>query len=121
MNYDLEYKQGDSDTAGSVLTDANGVIDLTDKTVIFVMKELDGAQTYEIPCSLGGTYQGVYYSAARGGVTTLFSQVETLNEKEYEGEFIVSGTDSSGNVWVRHIPSGDHFKSVMIWRSLKVS
>jgi hypothetical protein len=121
VSYDLEYKQGDSDTAGSVLSDANGVLDLTNKTVIFVMKQIDGSRQYEINCSLGGIYQGAYYSAARGGVTTLFSRVETLTAGEYEGEFIVSGTDASGNSWVRHIPSGDRFKSVMIWRSLKVT
>ncbi len=121
MTYDLEYKQGDIDTTGSVLSDANGVIDLTDKTVIFVMKEVGGTLSYTITCSLGCTYQGVYYSAARGGVTTLFSQVETLVEGEYEGEFIVSGTDALGRPWVRHIPSGDRFNSVMIWRSLKVT
>lgn len=120
MSYDIEYKQGDSDTAGFSLTDDDGVIDLTGKTVIFVMQEIDGDEYYEISCSLGGMYRGAYYSAARGGVTTLFSTVQTLKIGDFEGEFVVYGLDSNGDPWTRHIPSGDNFLSVRIWRSLKV-
>lgn len=128
--YNIEYKQGDSDKAGTVLSDNDGVLDLTAKTVAFVMKRYDtDTPKYRIPCSLGGTYQGVYYSPARGGVTTLFSKanavieegtstLDTLEAAEYIGEFVVSGTDENGDPFEKHIPSGNNYYHVMIWEKI---
>lgn len=114
MTYDIEYKQGDIDSVGAVLSDDNGVIDLTDTTVIYVMKDLETGETrYEISCTLGGTVNGIYHSAAHGGVTVPFTGTETSASGQFKSEFVVTGTN-----FVRHIPSGNNYKSVMIWEKV---
>ncbi|MFA6769480.1 MAG: hypothetical protein WCR86_13805 [Parabacteroides sp.] len=114
MSYDVEYKQGDVDTAGFVLSDDDGAIDLTDKTVTYVMKNLQtGEIRYEISCTPGGTVNGIYYSAAHGGGTVPFSGTETSTSGQYKSEFVVTGTN-----FVRHVPSGNNYKSVMIWEKV---
>ncbi|MDD4521714.1 MAG: hypothetical protein PHW84_02015 [Methanosarcina sp.] len=112
--YDIEYKQDDVDTAGTTLQDDDGLLDLTGKTVTLIMKKVDAdTPRYEIPCTPGGTVNGVYYSAARGGVTTSFSKVQTAVPDEYEGEFVVVGEN-----FERRIPSGNNHKKIMIWEKL---
>ncbi|MFA6768940.1 MAG: hypothetical protein WCR86_11045 [Parabacteroides sp.] len=114
MSYDVEYKQGDVDTVGFVLSDDDGAIDLTDKTVTYVMKDLQtGDVRYEISCTLGGTVNGIYYSAAQGGGTVPFSGTETTTSGQFKSEFVVTGTN-----FVRHIPSGNNYKSIMIWEKV---
>ena len=111
MTYDIEYKQGDVDTVGVVLSDNDGVIDLTGKTVTYVMKDLQtGEVRHEISCTLGGTVNGVYHSAAHGGVTITFTATETHTPGQFKSEFVITGTN-----FVRHIPSGNNYTSVMIW------
>lgn len=119
MSYDIEYKQGDSDTAGARLYDDNGLLDLTDKTVTFVMKDLsEGTNRFEIPCTLGGSYQNIYYSPARGGVTIPFSSIETAVNEQFKGEFVISWTDTNGFTYTRHCPSGNNYHSIMIWEKV---
>jgi len=114
MTYDIEYKQGDVDTSGAVLSDDDGVLDLTDKTVTYVMKDLDtGATRHEISCTLGGRVNGVYHSAAHGGVTVPFTGTETATLGQYKSEFVVTGAN-----FERRVPSGDNYKSVMIWEKV---
>lgn len=114
MSYDVEYKQEDVDTAGAVLSDSNGVLDLTGKTVTYVMKDLGtGTTRYEISCTLGGTVNGIYHDAAHGGVTVAFTETETATLGQYKSEFVVVGTN-----FKRHIPSGNSYKSVMIWEKV---
>jgi hypothetical protein len=114
MSYDIEYKQGDVDAVGAVLSDDSGVLDLTDKTITFVMADLQsGVAKYEISCTLGGTVNGVYHPAAHGGVTIPFTATETAAFGQYKSEFVVTGTN-----YVRHIPSGNKYKSVMIWEKV---
>jgi len=114
MSYDVEYKQGDVDTAGAVLSDDNGVLDLTDTTVTYVMKDLETEVIrYEISCTLGGTVNGIYHSAAHGGCTVPFSSTETTAKGQFKSEFVVTGSN-----FVRHIPSGNNYKSVMIWEKV---
>lgn len=114
MTYDIEYKQGDVDTSGAVLSDEDGVLDLTGKTVTYVMKDLQtGLTRHEISCTLGGTVGGVYHSAAHGGVTIPFTATETTAYGQYKSEFVLTGTN-----FVRHVPSGNNYKSVMIWEKV---
>jgi hypothetical protein len=114
MTYDVEYKQEDIDTSGVVLSDSNGVLDLTDKTVTFVMKDLNtGEIRHEISCTLGGWVNGIYHSAAHGGATVSFTGTETSSSGQYKSEFVVTGTN-----FKRHIPSGNNYKSVMIWEKV---
>ena len=114
MTYDIEYKQDDVDTVGAVLSDHDGVLDLTDKTVNYVMKDLQtGEVRHEISCTLGGTVNGIYHSAAHGGVTIPFTATETPTPGQFKSEFVVTGTN-----FVRHIPSGNNYKSVMIWEKV---
>lgn len=114
MTYDIEYKQGDVDTAGAVLSDDDGVLDLTGKTVIYVMNDLQTeTDRHEISCTLGGTVNGVYHSAAHGGVTIPFTGTETATYGQYKSEFVVTGAN-----FERRIPSGDNYKSVMIWEKV---
>ena len=114
MTYDLEYKQGDVDTVGVVLSDNDGVLDLTSKTVTYVMKDLNtGEIRHEITCTLGGTVNGIYHSAAHGGATVTFTETETAAHGQYKSEFVVTGPN-----FKRHIPSGNNYKSVMIWEKV---
>lgn len=114
MTYDVEYKQEDVDTSGAVLSDSNGVLDLTGKTVTYVMKDLStGVIRHEISCTLGGTVNGIYHDAAHGGVTVSFTETETTTSGQYKGEFVVVGTDIK-----RRVPSGNNYKSVMIWEKV---
>lgn len=116
MTYDIQYKQGDVDTVGNILSDDDGVLDLTGKTVTLVMVDIATELIlYPITCSLGGTVNGVYYSAARGGVTVPFSTVETLTSGEFKGEFVVVGSTSTV-----HIPSGNNYLSIMIWEKVGI-
>lgn len=109
--YDIEYKQSDVDTSGAVLSDDDGVLDLTGKTVTYMMKDLNtGEVRHEISCTLGGTVNGIYHTAAHGGVTVPFTGTETSTSGQYKSEFVVTGTN-----FVRHVPSGNNYKSVMIW------
>lgn len=114
MSYDVEYKQGDVDTAGAVLSDDDGVIDLTGKTATYVMKDLEtGEIRHEISCTPGGWVNGLYHSAAHGGVTVLYSGTETATGGQFKSEFVVTGSN-----FVRHIPSGNNYISVMIWEKV---
>ncbi|MEN6293609.1 MAG: hypothetical protein ABFD07_16540 [Methanobacterium sp.] len=114
MTYDFEYKQGDVDTAGAVLSDDDGALDLTDKTVTYIMKDLQtGLTKYEISCTLGGTVDGVYHSAAHGGVTVPFTATETAKSGQFKSEYVITGTN-----FVKHVPSGNNYKSVMIWEKV---
>lgn len=111
MGYDIEYKQGDIDTAGAVISDDEGVIDLTEKTVNFVMKDIETeTHRYEISCTLGGKVNGIYYSPARGGVTIPFTEIETAETGLFNGEFVIIGSSSTIRV-----PSGNKYLSIMIW------
>ncbi len=114
ITYDIEWKQGDVDEAGAVVSDANGLVDLTDKTVVLSMKDVEtGLIPYKINCLLSGSYNGMYYSAARGGVTIPFSKIETLVSGLFKGEFIVTGPNKTV-----HVPSGNNYLSIMIWEEV---
>lgn len=114
MTYDIEWKQGDVDSAGAIILDVNGLVDLTNKTVKLVMKDVDTEIVkYEINCTLSGIYNGVYYSAARGGVSVPFSELETLVSGLFKGEFVVTGSISTV-----HMPSGNNYLSIMIWEKV---
>ena len=120
MTYNIQYKQGDVDTVGNVLSDDDGVIDLSGKTVTLAMVDVATESIfYEIDCILGGWVKtnGIltYYSAARGGVTAQFSAVETLTSGEFKGEFVVVGSTSTV-----HIPSGNNYLSIMIWEKVGI-
>jgi hypothetical protein len=111
MTYDIQYKEGDIDTVGALLSDNTGLLDLTGKTITFVMKDVDTKLIkYTITCTPGGTINNIYYSGAHGGVTIPFSATETLAGGLFDGEFVVTGSLST-----IHIPSGDNYISIMIW------
>lgn len=118
--YDIEYKQGDVDSVGAVLSQydplvqSNVVRDLTGCTVTLVMKDIETeTHRFVINCTLGGTYQGVYYSAARGGITIPFADTNTAVAGLFYGEFIVVGNGSTA-----HIPSGNKYLQIMIWDAI---
>jgi len=120
MTYDIQYKQGDVDTVGNIISDDDGVMDLTGKTITLAMVDVATESIfYEIDCILGGWVKTngvwVYYSAARGGVTAQFSTVETLTSGEFKGEFVVTGAASTV-----HIPSGNNYLSIMIWEKVGI-
>ncbi len=122
MSFDIEYKQDDSDKAGAILSDVNGLMDLTGKTVSFVIKDTGyGSTRYEIPCTLGGYYNNLYYTAARGGVTIPFIPDGALKPTSvpglFKGEFVISWV-YNGVTYSRRCPSGQNTHSVMIWEKL---
>lgn len=102
------------DKAHAVLSDNNGLIDLTGKKITFVMKDLfSGENRFEIICIPSCIYNGKYYSAARGGVTIPFSAIETTLSGVFKGEFVVTSNDATV-----HIPSGNLYISIMVWESV---
>lgn len=126
MSFDIEYKQDDADTAGAILSDNNGPLDLTGKTVTFVIKDTDvyvdqEAARYEIPCILGGYYQNSYYSAARGGVTIPFIPTEVSKPTQqagiFKGEFVITWAQNNFT-YTRRCPSGNNTHTIMIWEKL---
>lgn len=112
MTYDIEYKTGDTDDVGAVLSMDGEAIDLTGMTVSFVMKSAAGTKE-TLACSLGGTVNNIYVPETAGGCTIHFDETATGTAGIYRGEFIVSLGDADV-----HIPSGNNFVNIVIWESL---
>jgi len=108
----LYYKTGDTDDRGAVLLH-NGVgIDLTGYTVVFVLSDGHDIR-FEVPCTLGGTVNGVDALAANGGITINFSTDYTGTAGTYYGEFVATiGTN------VIHIPPDNNYTIVTIMEAL---
>lgn len=112
MVSNLYYKTGDTDDRGATLLH-NGVgIDLTGYTIVFVLSDGHGTR-FEVPCSLGGTVNGVEVPAANGGITINFSADYTGTAGTFYGEFIATiGTN------VIHIPPDNDYTIVTIREAL---
>lgn len=109
---DIEYKTGDADSVGAILTQNGTAINLTGWTVNFSMKPTTG-EKITIPCTLGGTVSGTYVPATSGGVTIPFSASNTATAGQYRGEFEITNSGT-----VAHIPSGNNYYTITIWESL---
>lgn len=114
MSYDIEYKVGDTDTVGARLMHNGSPVNLTGFTVEFVMKN-DAGTRVTVPCSLGGTVDGVLIPASGGGITMHFSPTNgTATASLYTGEYVVSHSETES---VR-FPSGNNYKTVKIWEAV---
>jgi len=110
---DFEYKSGVSDTVGAVLKQNGTAIDLTGYSIVFNMKNNLGTK-FTVPCSLGGTKDGVEYTAAQGGCTIEFAAEHLSIVDEFFGEFV--GTLNGIVSFI--IPNGDEHFSIMIYEAL---
>ena len=114
--YDITFKQGEKGVRNAVLIDTAGnLIDLTPYTVTFVMKNSQtNALKDPISCTLGCTYNGIVFSAARGGVTIPFDSTHTADAGLFEGEWILTSADA-----VYRVPDKDNgFVQIMIWENI---
>ena len=109
----FEYKEGVSDTVGLVLKQNGTPIDLTGYSIVFNMKN-DLGTVFTVPCSLGGTKDGVQYTAAQGGCTIEFAAGQTSVIGEYSGELV--GTLNGIVSFI--IPNGDEYFIVMIYEAI---
>ena len=85
----IELNQGDTDRVPFVLKEDGVGIDLTRCSVTFVMKLISGTTKYTIDVTPGATVDGVPVLYSAGGVTVLFSSVETATAGDYYGYFSV--------------------------------
>jgi len=109
---DFEYKAGVSDTVGVVLKQNGVAIDLTGYSITFNMKD-NSDHRFSVPCSLGGTKDGVEYTAEHGGCTIEFAAEHLAVVGEFSGEFV--GT-LVGESFI--IPNGDEYLVVMIYEAI---
>lgn len=109
---DLEYKVGDSDYVGAILTQNGSPINLTGYTASFIMKATSGTRI-TLACTLGAYVNGTNVAASEGGVTIVFGSTATATAGQYRGEFIITNGSS-----IAHIPSGNNYFSITIWESL---
>ena len=112
MSYDIEYKAGDVDEIGAILSENGTPVNLTGLGVSFVMKNESGRVV--VPCTLGGTVNNAVVPATGGGVTMHFSEASTATAGLYNGEFVVSWNATES---IR-FPSGNVHMTVMIWEAL---
>lgn len=108
----IEYKTGDVDDIGAILSENGTGIDLEGYTVEFVMKHTSGNRVI-VPCSLGSTVNGTDILSSAGGVTINFSAESTSVSGVYNAEFVATIGEN-----VIHIPSGSNYISVTIWDAL---
>lgn len=113
-DYDIQYKQGEKDTANAVLSQNGNLIDLTPYTVTFVMINTQtNVVKGPITCTLGCTYKGEYYSGARGGVQIPFSDVDTADSGLFHGEWVLTSSNS-----ISRVPSGENYVQIKIWEKV---
>lgn len=113
MTYFIECKQNNIITYPAILSNRNGPLDLTGKTVTLIIENSSKTIHHEIICTLGCTYGIETYTSEEGGITIPFTVTETSIAGPLNGEFVISNDTTTFR-----IPQSSDYLSIMIYPSM---